>query len=32
MLGGDALFTAETQEPNWQKAQNNILPADLRAV
>ena len=26
MLGGDALFTAETQEPNWQKAHNILLP------
>ena len=26
MLGGDALFTAETQEANWQKAHNILLP------
>lgn len=26
MLGGDALFTADTQEPNWQKAHNILLP------
>ena len=26
MLGGDALFTAETQEGNWQKAHNILLP------
>ncbi|TAJ42690.1 MAG: cytochrome P450 [Reyranella sp.] len=26
MLGGDALFTAETQELNWQKAHNILLP------
>ena len=26
MLGGDALFTAETQEPNWHKAHNILLP------
>ncbi len=26
MLGGDALFTAETQEPNWRKAHNILLP------
>lgn len=26
MLGGDALFTAETREPNWQKAHNILLP------
>jgi cytochrome P450 / NADPH-cytochrome P450 reductase len=25
-FGGDGLFTAETQEPNWRKAHNILLP------
>ncbi len=29
-LGGDALFTADTTDPNWQKAHNILLPTFSR--
>ena len=29
-IGGDGLFTGDTQEPNWQKAHNILLPTFSR--